>query len=106
MVENFDDVSKEEEEDVKPQIACENARVNKKYGKAKARKKNRVAKRKRFEESIEKIEKKIEDVANRTDQRVGHIIMDVITKFKVCETIRDIKMENLMVKVEELKQLC
>ena len=30
MVENFDDVSEEEEEDVKPQVAHENARVNKK----------------------------------------------------------------------------
>ena len=57
------------------------------------------------EESIEKIEKKIEDVANRTDQRVGHMIMDVITKFEVNETIRDARMDNLIAKVEELKQL-
>ena len=55
------------------------------------------------EESIEKIEKKIEDVANRTDQRVGHMIMDVITKFEVYETIRDARMDNLMAKVEKLK---
>ena len=59
VVENFDDVSEEEEKDVKPQIDHENARVNKKDDKAKARKKNRAAKRKRFKESIERIEKKI-----------------------------------------------
>ena len=67
VVENFDNVSKEEEEDVKPQLAHENIRVNKKDGKTKAKKKNREAKRKIFEESIERVEKKIEDVANRTD---------------------------------------
>ena len=49
MVENFDDVSEEEKEDVKPQLDCENARVNKNDGKTKAKKKNRAAKRKRFE---------------------------------------------------------
>ena len=64
VVENFDDVSEEEEEDVKPQVAHENARVNKKDGKAKVKKKNRAAKRKRCEDSIERVEKKIEDVAN------------------------------------------
>ena len=67
VVDNFDDVSKDEEEAVKPQLAHENARVNKKDGKTKAKKKNRAAKRKRFEESFERIEKKIEDVANQTD---------------------------------------
>ena len=67
MVENFDDVSEEEEENVKPQAAHNNARVDKKDGKIKAKKKNRVAKRKRFENSIERVEKKIEDMANRTD---------------------------------------
>ena len=45
--------------------------MNKKDGKAKAKKKNRAPKRKRFEDSIEGVKKKIEDVANRTDKRLG-----------------------------------
>ena len=64
VVENFDDISEEDEEDVKLQVAHGNVRVNKKDGKAIIRKKNRAVKRKRFEENIEKVEKKIEDVAN------------------------------------------
>ena len=36
VVDNYDNVSKEELEDVKPQVAHDNARVNKKDGKAKA----------------------------------------------------------------------
>ena len=70
----------------KPPIARENVRVSKKDGKAKAKKKNRVTKRKRFEKSIKRVEKKIEDVANRTDQRLGNMMMDVITKFEVYKT--------------------
>ena len=70
--------------------------MNKKDGKAKTKNKNRAAKRKRFEDSIERVEKKIEDVANRTDQRLGTMMMDVITKFEVFETLRDARMENLM----------
>ena len=64
MVENYDDVSEEEEEDVKPQVAHEKEKVNKKDGKSKAKKKNRAPKRKRFEDNIKGVEKKIEDVAN------------------------------------------
>ena len=64
VVENYDDVSEEEEEDIKPQVAHKKAKVNKKDGKSKAKKKNRVPKRKRFEDNIEEVEKKIEDVAN------------------------------------------
>ena len=64
VVENYDDVSEEDEEDVKPQVAHEKAKLNKKDGKAKANKKNRVPKRKRFEDNIEEVEKKIEDVVN------------------------------------------
>ena len=33
------------------------------------------------------------------------MIMDVITKFEVYETIHDMQMDNLIAKVEELKQL-
>ena len=33
------------------------------------------------------------------------MIMDVITKFEVCDTICDMRMDNLIAKVEELKQL-
>ena len=53
VVKNYDDVSEEEEEDIKPQVPHEKAKVNKKDGKAKAKKKNRATKRKRFEDNIE-----------------------------------------------------
>ena len=33
------------------------------------------------------------------------MMMEVITKFEVCETLRDARMENLMAEVKELKQL-
>ena len=58
-----------------------------------------------MEDSIEGVEKKIEDVANRTDKRLGDMIMNMITKFEVYETQRDVRMENLIAKVKELKQL-
>ena len=54
---------------------------------------------------MRELKKKIEDVSNRTDQRLGHMIIDVITKFEVYETIRDTMMDNLMAKVKEMKQL-
>ena len=79
--------------------------MNKNDGKAKAKKKNKAPKRKRFEDNIERVEKKIEDVANQTDQRLGTIMIKVITKFEVYETLRDARMENLIVEVKELKQL-
>ena len=41
VVENYNDVSKEEEEDVKPQVAHEKAKVNKKDSKGNAKKKNK-----------------------------------------------------------------
>ena len=105
VVENYDDVSEEEEEDVKPQVAHEKAKVNKKDGKAKAKKHNRAPKRKRFEDSIEEVEKKIKDVANRSDKRIGDMIMEVITKFEVYNTLRDARMDNLIAEVQELKQM-
>ena len=77
--------------------------MNKKDGKAKAKKKNKAAKRKRFEDSIERVKKKIKDVANQTNQRLGTMIIEVITKFEVFETVRDARMENLMAEVNELK---
>ena len=52
MVENYDNVSEEEEEDVKPQVAHEKAKVNKKDGKSKVKKKNKAPKRKRFEDKL------------------------------------------------------
>ena len=64
VVKNYDDVSEEEEEDVKPQVAHGKAKENKKDGNSKAKKRNKAQKRKRFEDSIEEVEKKIEDVAN------------------------------------------
>ena len=79
--------------------------MNKKDGKAKAKQKNRAPKRKRFEDNIEEVEKKIEDVANRTDKRLGDMMMSVITKFEVYETLRDARMENMIAEVKELKQL-
>ena len=33
------------------------------------------------------------------------MMMDVITKFEVNETLRDVRMENPIVEVKELKQL-
>ena len=42
-------------------------------------------------------------MANQTDERVGHMIMDVITKFEVYKTMRDARMDNLMAKIEERK---
>ena len=44
VVENYDDVSEEEEEDVKPQVAHEKVKVNKKDGNSKAKKKNKAPK--------------------------------------------------------------
>ena len=79
--------------------------MNKKDGKSKAKKKNREPKRKRFEDSIEEVDKKIEDVVNQTDKRLGDMMMSVITKFEVYETLRDVSMENLIAEVKELKQL-
>ena len=79
--------------------------MNKKDGKAKAKKKNRATKRKRFGDSIEEVEKTIEDVVNRIDKRLGDMMMNVITKFKVYETLRDARMENLIAEVKDLKQL-
>ena len=52
VVENYDDVSEEEEEDVKPQVAHEKVKVNKKDGNSKAKKKNKAPKKKRFEDNI------------------------------------------------------
>ena len=82
VVENYDDVSEEEEEDVKPQVAHKKAKVNKKDGNSKAKKKNKAPKRKRFEDIIEEVENKIEDMANQTEKRVGDITMEVITNLK------------------------
>ena len=79
--------------------------MNKKNGNSKAKKKDRAPKRKRFEDNIEQVEKKIEDVANRSDKMLGDMIMSVITKFEVYETLRDSRMENLIAEVKELKQL-
>ena len=76
--------------------------MNKKDGKSKAKKKNRAPKRKRFKDSIEGDEKKIEDVANRTDKMLGDMMMIVVTKFEVYETLRDARMKNLIVEVKEL----
>ena len=99
VVENFDDISEEEEEDVKPQVDYEKAMVNKKDGKSKAKKMNRASKRKRFEDSIEGVEKKIKDVANRTDKMLGDMMMEVITNFEVYKTLRDVRMDNLIAEV-------
>ena len=44
-------------------------------------------------------------MANRSDKMIGDMIMSVITKFEVYETLRDIRMENLITEVKELKQL-
>ena len=104
MVENYDNVSKEEEEDIKPQVAYEKAKVNKKDGNSKTKKRNKAPKRKRFEDNIEVVEKKIENVVNRTDQRVGTMMMEVITKFEVYETLRDARMGNLIAEVIDLSK--
>ena len=96
IVENFDDVSEEEEEDDKPPLDQERAMMN---GDFEERKKEKVSKRKRFEDNIERVEKKIEEVANRSDKRLGEMIMSVITKFEVYETLRDARMDNLIAKV-------
>ena len=103
VVENYDDINEKEEEDVKPQVAYEKAKVNKKDGNSKAKKKNRAPKRKRFEDNLKEVEKKIEDVANRTDKRVGDMTMEIITKIEVYETLRDARMDNLIPEVQELK---
>ena len=79
--------------------------MNKKDGKSKAKKKNRAQKRKRFEDNIEGVEKKIEDMANRTDKRLGDMMMSMIAKFEVYKTLRNARMENLIAEVKELKQL-
>ena len=102
FMENFDDVSEEEEEDVKPQVDQERAEMN---GNFKEIKRDRVSKRKRFDDSIERVDKKIEEVANRSDKMIGDMIMSVITKFEVYETLRDARMENLIAEVKELKHL-
>ena len=102
FVENFDDVSEEEEEDVKPQMDQERAEMNANF---KESKRDRVSKRKRIEDSIERVEKKIEEVANRSNKMIGDMIMNVITKFKVYETLRDVRMDNLIAEVQELKQM-
>ena len=102
IVENFDDVSEEEEEDVKAQMDQERAEMN---GDFKESKRDRVSKRKRFEDSSERVEKKIEEVANRSDKMIGDMIMSVITKFEVYETLRDARMDNMMAEVQELKQM-
>ena len=52
MVENYDNVSEEEEDIVKPQVAYEKAKVNKKDDKSKAKKKNRALKRKRLKTTL------------------------------------------------------
>ena len=44
-------------------------------------------------------------MANRSDKMLGDMIMSVITKFEVYETLRDARMENLIAEVKELKQL-
>ena len=100
FVENFDDVSEEEEEDVKPQVDQVLAKMN---GNFIGRKRDRVSKRKRIEDNIERVEKKIEEVANRSDKMIGDMIMSVITKFEVYETLRDARMKNLIAEVKELK---
>ena len=51
------------------------------------------------------LEKKIEDVVNRIDKRLGDMMTSMITKFEVYETLRDARMENLIAEVKELKQL-
>ena len=79
--------------------------MSKKDGNSKAKKKNRAPKRKRFEDNIEGVVKNIEDMANRTDKMLGDMMMEVITKFEVYETLRDARMENLIAKVKELKHL-
>ena len=52
VVENYDDISEEEEEDVKPQVAHKKAKVNNKDGNSKAKKRNKAPKRKRFEDKL------------------------------------------------------
>ena len=99
VVENYDEVSEEEEEDVKPQVAHEKAKVNKKDGNSKVKKKNKAPKRNRFEDSFEEVEKRIEDVVNRTEKRVNNMIIEMITKFEVYETLRDARMDNLIAEV-------
>ena len=94
FVEDFDDVS--EEEDVKPQVDHKEAEMN---GNFKAKKKDREPKRKRLEDRIEGVEKKIEEVANQSDKMLGDMIMSVITKFEVYETLRDARMDNLIAEV-------
>ena len=105
VVENFDDVSEEEEEDVKPQVSHEKERKNVKNSKGNKNKKNKPSKRKRFEDCIDKVEKKIEEVANRSDQMLGDMIKIVITKFKAYETLRDARMGDLIAEVQELNQM-
>ena len=105
VVENFDDVSEEEEEDVKPQVSHEKERKNVKNSKGNKNKKNKPSKRKRFEDCIDKVEKKIEEVANRSDQMLGDMIKSMITKFEAYETLRDARMGDLIAEVQELNQM-
>ena len=58
-----------------------------------------------FTKIQKEVKKKIEDMANQTDKRVGNMILEVITKFEVYKTLRDARMDNLIAEVQELKQL-
>ena len=58
LVENYDDVSEEDKEDVKPQVAHEKAKVNKKDGKAKAMKKNRAQKKRDLRTALKKLRRR------------------------------------------------
>ena len=97
VVENFDDVSEEEEEDDKPQLNQERTKMN---GDFEVRKEEKALKRKRFEDSIERVEKRIEEVANRFNKRLGEMIISVITKLEVYETLRNARMDNVIVEVD------
>ena len=72
---------------------------------SKQKKKDRAPKRKRLEDRIEGVEKKIEEVANRSDQILGNMIKIVITKFEAYETLRDARMGDLIAEVQELNQM-
>ena len=55
-----------------------------------------------MEDSIEGVEKKIEDMVNRTDKMLSDMMMKMITKFEVCETLSDVRMENLIAEALDL----
>ena len=105
VVENFDDVSEEEVEDVKPQVSHEKERKNKKNSKGNKNKRNKASKRKRFEDCIDRVEKKIEEVANRSDQMLGDMMKSVITNLEAYETLRDARIGDLIAEVQELNQM-